>query len=207
MDEVLEAAAHKIVQVFPRICMCGDSSLTVSKRGDLVCVFGNVEELTINARWSTIEGDIKIPVSIGGSYEETIRRWKSPENMHLVLAVFMRYNRGAPPQFESCALIARCAEEAGWFRPPISNIYEDGRVCLGDSNIPRVTRVDTVQTVWSKTLQVLNDAPYGSDMAGAQTPEQIAAIFGFKNEQQNTVEKWWTECQKVNNEYYDLIKC
>ena len=136
--------------------------------------------------------------------------WQVPENMQLFFALVCV---GPPKEFTNqyinqCYLFARHTNQKkypGYFKLQLSNMYEDGKICMGE-------RIKGVKcTDYGKTMQRALDILHGADWNSDLTPRDFDLgknLFRFTPDEMATIhvdDNWTKYCVKCSHPYIDAI--
>jgi hypothetical protein len=101
-------------------------------------------------------------------------------------------------------LIATRKGDKKFYRLPLNNLYEDGRVCMGSGYF---LEGKTLSDQFAGSLKHFESSPWNTDLANHSRPENARAMFSFdlKGKQKTVDGDWAKYCQAVNNgNYADL---
>lgn len=125
-------------------------------------------------------------------------------SMRLFFASVLEWHRGDRLWFWSNSyLVAKAPKRKEIFRPPLSNIYSDARLCMGTYSNHGPVLID----VFAHSLAHLRSSKWNNDAMEGLDGDNIRALYSFKdNKQQKPPRdyKWWEcrACAPVNLEYY-----
>lgn len=117
-------------------------------------------------------GDKLYPV-FGASGVMMSLEWKKPDDMELVFSSDCTKDRGRWRMGE-CFLFARKANKPGFLKLPLPNLYEDGRICMGNE-VAGSIRGDTLEGCFKAALESFADTRWNSDLLPAA--ERTRALF------------------------------
>jgi hypothetical protein len=137
------------------------------RRGGAYMVGMPLDSIEVKAKWRKTEQD-------GESYlspwinegtpppdvnpAEVSRTFKAPSTMGMFIGLLcVGTGTAAIPYF-----FWRRRSDGQWFRPPLSNLYDCGKVCMGPGNY---LRGNNVQELILNTAEVFFSSPFGSHMA------------------------------------------
>src|SRR4029453_5239843 len=129
-----------------------------------------IQQLEVKARWRKAEemsGDVRQTIytpfiSEGNAPPEVnpamvSRTWTPPNNITMYMAILgMGPGAGVVPFFWW-----RRRADGQWLRPPLSNLYDDGKVCLGAGNHIRGA---SIQDWLMNAVEIFFSAPFGSHL-------------------------------------------
>jgi hypothetical protein len=167
-----------------------------------VCATTIISEIPITAPF-IMSGDALVPVFSSDADPVFTMVWKVPGDMILAFMVecFRESNRWYAAHNH---LIAFDGEKAA-YRIPLSNIYDDGKLCNGEFN----STGKTIQESVSKALDQFCKSQWNQDLD--RTPSQSQAMFRFKPtdagfDQLPPLQKdWRLLCQKIGTESLPLF--
>lgn len=126
--------------------------------------------------------------------------WTPPANMGLVLAVTLSGEKLPVMQH----LVAFDLATNRSYRLPLSNLYEDCKLCHGKYPGKPTTHLEALVLA----INQFNNSNWNADLynADASKRKNTKALFSFKAEkdsfpQQPVAESWMNSCEKIANDY------
>lgn len=101
-------------------------------------------------------------------------------------------------------LVATRKGDKKFYRLPLNNIFEDARICMGDTY---ALQGATLLERFENALKFFEAAPWNTHIGTIHEHMQALFSFNLKGEQIPIPEDWHTRCQAVSNSIYsDLPK-
>ncbi|HYF36597.1 MAG TPA: hypothetical protein VD994_14980, partial [Prosthecobacter sp.] len=133
LDDAVSRLGNAAVRKLPSLCDCNGIPLSFASKGTELYVGGQLQKLSIKAPIEARDGRI-FPKFDGQPSTITELPYTPPANMQVWFVVTMTHTRSVyRPGY--CYLAARGGSPLGWFRLPLPNVYDDARVCMGDTPI------------------------------------------------------------------------
>lgn len=96
-------------------------------------------------------------------------------------------------------LIATRMGDKKFYRLPLHNIFDDGRICMGDSY---TVQGATLHERFNNALAHFEASPWNTHIAQAHENTQALFSFSLKGEQLPIPDDWHKQCTAVNNTIY-----
>lgn len=158
-----------------------------------------LRRLVLRADFRMLDGEVISPSFATNANSINIApQWKPPSGMRLHFATKVVDTLDGY-MAESSTLFAQSTNtgRTGTYMLPISNMYEDGRICLGREPTPKR---ETALEVFADQLNRLYTSPWNSDLA----PNLVntAQVFRFSLatiDQLPPANEWETYCRRVSS--------
>lgn len=206
-EAILAEAASGVGIDMPSIFGTADKTIAHMRvTRNLVTVYAMQRGLNMNTVWRPY-ADSKLcyphgfkdgPADFGATYY-----WTKPESMALFIIQQFKYIGGAWAAGETY-LIATRKGDGAYYRLPMTNIYEEARVCMGAWKLEG----KTFQQWYDHAVKHLANSPWNCDLRDQSRTEDMQAIFSFKLDgtQAPVPEDWHKHCKKVNHAAYSEFK-
>lgn len=191
----------------------GDSILSASLQGGITTAWAKIPGIKITGRYKVVEsGKILTPDFWSGGRNssgdgiELSLPWAAHPAMGLYFVVTMDRPNGNF-RVNNVYVVGSDASGGikGWLLPPFANLYEDGRVCMG--NEP-VKCCPTISDQWSAALAHFSAARFNSDLSSRISQAVVSQQIRFQaadNKQLPVPDNWATTWQRVNSTIYSAI--
>lgn len=93
----------------------------------------------------------------------------------------------------------------GWLKPPLANLYDDGRVCMGHEP---VKCCPTIADQWAAALAHFGAAQFNTDLSSSLSQAVVAAQISFDattNKQLPIPADWWKHWGRINSTVFSVI--
>lgn len=174
---------------------CGDFIVNVTQKRQYWVASIQLKKLPMRTTFDIIDDNL-VPVFHPELGVARVLTWNVPDNMKLYFAAKI-FNQ---PQYavELSVLFATHSSQGGFFQPPLSNLYDDGRICLGNE-IGRV-RKPVFQEIMDEAIKTLHNSNWNSDLidSGRRGPE----MFKFDPrtlEPKPAPRNWHDICRRVSH--------
>lgn len=208
-DTILERMASETAISLKAIANIGGVILNASSKGGAYSVWGAIPSIWINGKFRTIADGKALSPDFWTPQNSRIAlklEWQAPETMKLWwLSMFDRPN-GNYRHTNSYMVASSTAEgRKGWFLPPIANIFDDGRLCMGDAPVEGDA---TLAGAWSKATARFFNAQFNAHLSDRIAKEHVEKIISFdasSNKQLPVAKNWEEMCRRANSTIYNCI--
>ena len=181
----LDGAPHKV-------------DLSVSM-GQTAVASTRLTKLRLDTTW-IIRNNVLMPV-FDPAVPDGLQRamiWHVPAGMKLRFAVQMKLVGGAS-YHAMLALLWAVNNEPGCWRLPLSNTYEDGRICMG-REMERGIFANTIPELFSKALSIFGSSEWNSDLMPDMGRAQGLFRFNPANNEALPADAGWTRwCTRTSH--------
>lgn len=206
-DEEISKALNLGWSVIPNASCPKGIPLTFSARAKEFSVHGILPSLRITAKYEIVNKKAHPCFRNAEKGSDMSYEWTPPSDMTLIFAVFGTYNgkqyQAVGGDAPGCYLLVGHSSKKGWFKLPTSNIYPDGRICMGG----QVKAADTLDQLWLNAANLFAAGKYNADLGNAAA-ELSREMFGWDmDEKQIAVPKDWERlCTKINSTVYEHVR-
>lgn len=159
-----------------------------------------LKSLPFNTNCSTFEG--KIFPDFKPTPNSMFRRlvWLPPANMKLWLAIKANQGDNAKWQVHETYLFAQHTTKAGFFKLPLPNIYDHGKMCAGNMMLERLVNMPTLFDLWVRFYVCFRGSDWNSDLIPDMGKSR--AMFQFSAADNTPLpcpEDWTPFCKLFDN--------
>lgn len=202
LDAALTATSNASYRRIAGAFDVNGTTAAVAVRKEHVLASVQIDKLSIKTHFQAfgiVLAPVFKPVVVGGADQAIVTtcNWTAPSDMLLYLAVkAVPRPDGKYKVDESYLFACSKAYQDGFYRLPLSNVYTDGRICLGNS---WAYSGPSVQGCLQAALKQLTESPWNSDLL----PEaaKVRKIFTFDpvTLASNPIEGDWRDgCHRVS---------
>lgn len=133
--------------------------------------------------------------------------WTPPSNMRLFFATHFTPHQ-SEWLYSQSTLIVICTEkgQTAMFKFPFPNIYENGKLCLGNDATALTDRAVPMPLMekFSKALTVFQRAPWNGDLLNGRDFAIAVQLVRFDADDPTkqldpTIPQWWAQLTRINN--------
>ncbi len=178
-------------------------ALAVSSQDALIGT--RLTQLKLNSHFLLFEGSL-VPLWAGGGLSLPMTcTWVPPDDCQLyfgVKAKVLAVAEGAVAvqkwKLHEAYFFAKSVSAGGFFKLPLPNLFNDGRICMGNSLGAAYANV-TLEGLLKALLAHLSESPWGTDMS----PDTLRTrqLFRFHPSTLTNIAiegEWHANCQRVN---------
>ena len=185
-DQLLRDISQQVPTTIPNAFMLGESICHIQVKGEYIVVWTELAKLDLATVYApTSTGEFypvfkKAPTRDTAEVTRTETWLPGLVKLKVYFAVAFKINK-SDGQFyaddQTCFLIGRKEETNKNIRPPLPNLYPDGRICMGGLKV--VEKV--VEIGFGKALTHLYNSRWNSDLSDGLDLDSIKKIFTFKD--------------------------
>lgn len=208
-DAMLKELSGSVPTTIPSAFTIGENVCGIQIKGASVVVWAELTKLTIDTVYAPANGEF-YPVFRAAPTKGTLEQnrqevWLPNQfKLRLFFAVgFAKTGDAFIATKESCFLVAKKEGSNQTIRPPLPNIYGDGRLCMGEFGV----KDKILEVAFAKSLTHLHSSRWNSDLSDGMTLEDIAKIFTFKDGVNKPPPARFdiakvAQCMPINNQIY-----
>jgi len=141
-----------------------------------------LKSLTIATTYAN-EGGVMVPV-FGSSGAAASKVWEAPHGVTLAMLCGVSPTPDGKWILDKERVYLCRTMERGFSRPPLPNLYGDGRICTGANRATAGTLSDAA----NQAMGMLMDAQYNTDLSGSDSIAACKAAFRWDNETGNQLD-------------------
>lgn len=205
------AMLEPLVENVPRIARDIMPDVSMALSGQSLCLTKQLKEVRLHTffrpQTDTDEHVTIVPVFISPGAEMTLT-WPVPKDMKLFFVA--RWGTDIREgtinaQFPLCYLVAK-SEAKKTYLLPLPNLYEDGRVCMGEPQRDWIKA--NIFDTFTKALEIFHVAPWNADLMSSND-RWVASKLMFRFSPEGVAEpsaRPWTELSTLtNNTNYQFV--
>lgn len=209
-EAVLNRLANENQMVMRSIATVDGCVISVAQKAGSYTVWARVPGIKITGNFKVIgEGKIITPDFWGsrnGGGMQLSLPWVCHPTMALYFVVLMdKPNANFRTNHAYITGADTSGNVKGWLLPPLANLYEDGRICMGREPIKCFP---TIGDQWLGSLQHFNSAQFNADLSSRLNQATVAAQLSWNaadNKQIPIPDAWYKNWTKVNSTIYTNI--
>ena len=197
-DSIIQGLSEKAPRKIMRFADAG-ALLSGSFNEGSALVWGEPSSLKFTCGWGApVDG--KVSPDFRGTSVYSVN-WTPPEGFKVRFVVVASVS-GERWEVGNCYLIGVSRTTPGWYRLPLPNTYDDGRVCMGG----RVGASPTVAGAWLMAFSHWQSAPFNADLIDRVNAGHCKGLFSYTSSgAQVPCENPVACCVKVNSTVYDSM--
>lgn len=197
INAALDRAVQSAYRRVPGVCLIDRQPVAVAVSNENTLIGTQLLQLKINSHFLLVDGSLEPRWAGGPGALAMTCTWVPPSDCQLFFAIkakpYERKWKLHEGYFFTKSLIA-----GGFFKLPLPNLFEDGRICLGNS-LGSVSLNDTLEGLLKGVLNHFTESPWGTDM----TPDMglTKRLFRFNPSTLINVApegEWHAACRRVN---------
>lgn len=195
---------------------CGSSPLATHpiwarKQGNSTVAWGLVREIPILTGWRILAGGRMSPDFHRNEGAVMVKTWKPPQGIHVLVVSTFLWDAAAKEYWfgdggkTSYLVLVAPGISAGFHRPPLANLYDDGRICMD----PPRNRFPTIADAWSGAVNVIGATRFSADLSNRFPIEASDAAFSYNADGTQVpidAKGLLRLCVKCNTTVYDGIQ-
>lgn len=159
-----------------------------------------------------MEGEVLTPTFASPDSDTITLKWTPPADMAIYLMVFMNTDPSVKSHYCSDAFLFAQDATAKRYRLPVSNVYEDGRLCTGSYDSYGNSAIESLSKCW-KQFHISRWQRDLVDRGGKDQAKHALNMFRYKPkkdsgfEQLPIVGSWQSNAVKFGNEFVNQHFC
>lgn len=184
-DAMLKELSGSMPTTVPSAFTIGENVCGIQVKGASIVVWAELAKLTIDTVYAPVASTGEFypmfrSAPNKGTLEQNRQEAWLPNQFKLRLFFIVGFTKSGDSfvaSKESCFLVAKKEGQNQTMRPPLPNIYTDGRLCMGDFGV----KEKILEVAFAKALTHLHNSRWNSDLLDDMSLEDIAKIFTFKD--------------------------
>jgi hypothetical protein len=132
--------------------------------------------------------------------------WRPPEGLRLFFIGVWANNRDMISAIPTCYLVARDSDRRTYLLP-LPNLYEDGKICLGNFDSTTEMLRPTVFETFNRAIEIFDQSKWNTDLLEERRIVNSKRLFRFTPEGESLPPEgaWPPLCWRTNNTVYQFV--
>lgn len=185
------------------------SVLSMGAKAGIHYVWGQVRQITLNCEWKSAGGVLTPIFRAATQADESMAfplKWDCPESMKLFFMVLADKPNASYRFVEAYMVAVGLPPAKGWRRLPLTNIHDDGKLCLGGEYKGKTAT--SISGLWADAFSHFNNSRFNGDLMRDSTMAMAEKMFKFDastSQPKPVPADWPSYCSVVNNSAYSFI--
>lgn len=204
-EDMLARMAASSAVVMRAIACVSDCIVSASMQAGIITAWAKVPGVKITGRFKVVEGGKVLTPdfwSREGGIEMSLP-WAGHPAMNLYFVVTMDRPNSLFRMNNSYIIGSDSTNTVkGWLKPPLANLYGDGRICMGHEP---VKCCPTISDQWLAALNHFNAARFNTDLSAGISQSTVGAQIKFdasNNKQLPVPDNWHQTWARTNSTIY-----
>lgn len=184
-DALLKELSGSVPTTIPSAFTIGGNVCGIQMKGASIVVWTELDKVAVDT--------VYVPVVSTGEFYACFKGAPDKDSLHqnrceawlpnqfklrvFFVTAFTKAGENFQASKESCYLVAKKEGSNQTIRPPLPNIYTDGRLCMGDFG----AKEKILEVAFAKSLTHLHSSRWNTDLLDGMSLEDMAKIFTFKD--------------------------
>lgn len=171
-----------------------DVDLSIKRNQTLA--YCTLKKLPLATRFAVQNGHY-VPVFVGNDSATFMLNisWVPPTDMRIKFGFDIALDEDNRLRVNQAFLFATSTARQGYFKLPLPNLYDDGKICIGEAGLN--ARGDTIQELFEKQLRLLEVSTWNNDLISGA--DYASRVFQFTLDNCQTIQLPWVDyCRLVS---------